>query len=263
MNGWRRDRMAHMRSSRIVVSNWKMNPETPTEAARIVSSIAKQVPRGLLAIVLPPSLFLSDSKSAYRGSKVHWGVQNIHFEKNGAFTGEVSAPMARGSGAEYVLIGHSERRALGESNEVVRRKIQAAMGAGLSVILCIGEPERTEHGEHFDFLKEELHHALEGLAPRVLARLIVAYEPIWAIGKRAEDAMTPHDVHETSLFIRRELHHLFGKKGFSVPVLYGGSVAPENAGELVARGEVNGLLVGRESLIPARFGEIMQAVARA
>lgn len=247
----------------MVVANWKMNPETPAEAARIVKGVAALAPRGLNVVILPPALLFPAARGVYRGSKIHWGVQNIHFEKNGAFTGEISAPMVRALGGEYVLIGHSERRALGESNGVVRRKLQAAQAARLSVILCIGEPERTEHGEHFEFLKEQLHHALEGMAPGILRTLAIAYEPVWAIGKSAEEAMTPHDVHETSLFIRRELHTLFGKKGFSVPVLYGGSVAPENAEALVKGGEINGLLVGRESLIPNRFGEIMRAVARA
>jgi triosephosphate isomerase len=167
--------------------------------------------------------------------------------------------MIKGVGADYCIIGHSERRALGETNEIVGRKVRAALRNGLKVILCVGEHERDESGRYLEFLKTELEESLAQAGRKILSQIIIAYEPIWAIGKSADQSMAPRDVHETSLFIRKILREIFkNESALKIPILYGGSVAPENTEALVRGGNVEGLLVGHKSLVPEHFNEIIR-----
>jgi triosephosphate isomerase (TIM) len=182
----------------------------------------------------------------------------VFFETKGSYTGEVSAPMLASIGTEYVIVGHSERRARGENNEIVNRKVRVALLEGIDVVLCIGEEARDHGGEYLLFLTEELISALSGLKKDSLKHIAIAYEPIWAIGKTSKDAMKPSDMHEMSLFIRKILTDRYDRAtALSVPILYGGSVEVENSETLLRGGEIDGFLVGHASLDPESFKEIL------
>lgn len=248
---------------KIVVANWKMNPLSLKEARELLAGVrrAAKKARGVHIVVCPPFVHLSSFK---RGrDSVHLGAQDVFFERKGAFTGEVSAPMVRDVGAAYVIVGHSERRKLGEDNTMVNRKMKAAFAEHLRVIFCVGETARDIHGRYFAYLEEELLEGLQGVSRNMLKNLVIAYEPIWAIGKSAEDAMKPEDMHQMSIFIKKILVKRFGKSGaFRVPILYGGSVEPENAEALLKEGEADGFLVGHASLRVKDFKEILEAANR-
>lgn len=244
----------------LVVANWKMNPESAAKAKEIFQgtrTIAKDL-KNIKVVVCPPFIYLSDLEK-FNDSKLILGAQDMFWEKSGSFTGEISPGMLKGEG--YVILGHSERRALGETDEVIAKKIILAIKTGLLPILCIGEKERDIQGEYLHFLRKQIIDSLQKLPKRLLEKLTIAYEPIWAIGKSEEGAMKPADIHETSLFIKKVLAEIYEKKlALSVPILYGGAVSYKNAKDIIVEGEVQGLLVGHESLNIKRFGELLKNV---
>ena len=250
------------RRKKLVVANWKMNPPTAVEARRLFAAAQKAAARRSVSLVVcPPVAYLPLFR---RTKKAALGAQDVSGEEGGGHTGEVSAAMLGGLGVSHVIIGHSERRAEGEDNAAVSKKVRAALAAGLTAILCIGERERDREAEYLSFLEEELRSALEGLSAKELKRLVVAYEPVWAIGKSAAEAMPPEDVHEMVLFVRKLLAGLFNRLAAeTVPVLYGGSVELPNVRELLERGTADGLLVGHASLDARQFAEILAIVDRA
>jgi len=250
--------------NRLVVANWKMHPATPREAKRIFEGTQKGVvrTRGVDTVVCPPAVFLADVARARKGTKIGLGVQDVFYQDTGAYTGQISPQMAQGYKATYAIVGHSERRALGETHELVGRKARYAIQEGLNTIVCVGESERSEDGTYYFFIREELEAVFEGLRRSELKRLVIAYEPIWAIGKTATEAMQPRQLNEMVLFIKKLLIERFGRKPAStVRILYGGSVKVDNAEEIVRAGGVDGLLVGSASLDPKEFTNIVKAVS--
>ncbi len=251
-----------MKQKKIIVGNWKMNPETPERAREIfraVSRRAKKLKR-VEVVVCPPAVYLSLFKKPL-GKNFSLGVQDIFWERSGPYTGEISSAMVLALGASFAIIGHSERRALGETDAVVSKKVLAAARGGLRSILCIGEGERDSGGAYFEFLKNQIKASLLGARPTDLRKVLIAYEPLWAIGKSFQDAMKPSDVHEMTIFIKKTLTDLFGKDvAITVPILYGGSVNFENAGLIIKEGNVDGLLVGRESLDPENFTKLLRVI---
>ena len=248
-------------SKKIVIANWKMNPATAVEAKKIYSGIKKGAVkvRGVDTVVCPPFVFLPELAKLGVTKKVALGVQDTFYEETGAQTGQVSPSMVKGYKAKYTILGHSERRALGESSELVGRKVRHAIGEGLTVVMCVGETERNEEGDYYRFIREEIETALSGVKRADLAKLVVAYEPIWAIGKRAEEALDATALYEMVLFIRKVLTELYGRAPAGrVPVLYGGSVKAVNAREFVEKGGVDGLLVGGASLKADEFLNIIK-----
>lgn len=243
-----------------VVANWKMKPGTIGEAKKLFLDVKKLAPRlsNTKLVICPPVAFLSELRKLYAGTKLDFGAQDIHTEPKGSYTGEVSAAMVKSIGAAYTIVGHSEQRSLGDTNDDVNKKLRVALGEGVRVILCIGERERDNSGGYLSFLSEEVRVAFKDIARKDLRNIILAYEPIWAIGKTGKDAMQPSDVHETVLFLRKVLSELYDKKSaLALPVLYGGSVEAENAEALLKEGGVNGFLVGHASLVPTEFGTIL------
>lgn len=246
----------------LVVANWKMNPETIEKAKEIfrgTKAIVKDL-KNTKVVICPPFVYLSDLEKI-NDSKILIGAQDMFWENAGSFTGEISPIMLKKEGEGYVILGHSERRELGETEEMIAKKIASAIKAGLIPILCIGEKERDIHGEYLHFLRKQIINSLGKLPKRFLAKLIVAYEPIWAIGKSEEEAMKPADLHEMTIFIKKILVELYGQAvGMTVPILYGGSVNHNNAKDILVHGQVQGLLVGRESLNPKKFGDLLKEV---
>lgn len=246
---------------RLVVANWKMNPETSSEAVKLFEGIKGGASKlkNVDTVIAPPFVFLPAVAQKYRGNKIAFAAQNVSQEKNGSYTGEISVAMLKDLNVDYVIVGHSERRAIGETNEMVNKKIKMALTNGLSAILCIGEHERDSSAEYLSFLKEELTVGLQSISKAQLKHLVIAYEPLWAIGKSKDDAMRPEQVHEMVIFIRKILVEQFGKPAaMAVSVLYGGSVEAENAEELLKHGEVSGFLVGHASLQAKSFNEILK-----
>lgn len=247
---------------RIVASNWKMNPLTVKEAIALFSA-AKKVAgacANVQTVICPPALYLKTLSNAVSGHRYLVGVQDI-FEKQGvgAYTGSISAQMAKNAGAVWAIVGHSERRALGETNEIVHAKVLAALGAGLTAILCIGERERDHDGFYLSFIKEELENCLAGVSQKKLGQIVIAYEPIWAIGAEAAGADTPGSLFEMVIYIRKVLVGIFGSRlGLEIPIIYGGSVDAMNAKELLEKGDVRGFLVGRASLDIKTFSAILR-----
>lgn len=239
---------------RLVIANWKMYIESPEEARSFVSSLKRKAASfaGVDTWIAPPFTLLP----VLKGIKL--GGQALS-SNSGAHTGEVSAAMLKEAGASFVLVGHSERRASGDTDASVHAQLAAAAGAGLAPVLCVGERERTPEGNHFTKIAEQLSSALQG-AQSLTAKLVVAYEPVWAIGKTAEDAMQPGEVEETVIFIRKTLADLLGRKdALKVPILYGGSVEPDNAARLIGEGGINGFLVGHASADIGSFLEILKS----
>jgi triosephosphate isomerase len=231
----------------LIAGNWKMF-EGPSETARFCISLREQeLPPGVDVVVCPPFVSLAVAVQLLAGTDIAVAAQNVHWEPEGAFTGEISAPMLRELGVYGAIVGHSERRQhFGETDDTVARRARAALDAGLSVIACVGETEaERESGETEAVLRRQVS-VLEWDE-----QLVVAYEPVWAIGtgKSATSAQA------------QEAHALI-KSLLSVPVLYGGSVKPENAGELVAQADVDGALVGGASLDVDSFVSICRAASR-
>lgn len=247
----------------LVVANWKMNPQSATEAQWLFSMVAKNTKaiHGADIVVCPPFVWLTTVREYLRKEKlrVSLGAQDMFWELDGAFTGEVSPSMIQELGCSYVIIGHSERRLhLHETNEMVRRKIQSALKAGLKPILCVGEQNRE--GTWTAFVAEQIKRALEGVSAKALARLTIAYEPVWAIGTGITDS--PEDAMSSSIFIRKLVARRFGrKKADSIRILYGGSVNDENVGSFVSQEGIQGVLVGHASLDPQRFAKIAAIAA--
>lgn len=251
------------RVKKIVIANWKMNPKTAREALSLARAVAKgtrQFSRKVDIVLAPPFPFLN-LKPYTTNLKI--GAQDVFWKPEGAYTGEISASQLKSLGVLYVIIGHSERRILGETSEIVQKKLLSALKAGLRVVLCVGESEHKRDTAFPPLVREELHTELRGIPQYILRNLIVVYEPIWAISSvRGSKSDNPKNVFEIAILIRRELIHLIGKKrAMLIPILYGGSVDEKNAALFVREGRVDGLLVGGASLRPKSFIGIVRSVA--
>jgi triosephosphate isomerase (TIM) len=249
---------------KLVIANWKMNPVKLADAKKVLTGTLKEVAgvKAVQVVVCPPTVFLPELSKAVKGAGApRLCVQDLFHEGSGAYTGQTSPQMAKQFKATWAILGHSERRERGEDNETVGRKVRYAIAEGYTAVLCIGERERNEEGAHYTFVRDELEAVFAGLKRKDLEKLVIAYEPVWAIGKRAEEAMQTHELYEMALFIKKLLIERYGRKpAEQVSVLYGGSVKPENAEQIVREGGVDGLLVGSASLDPKQYGEIVRAV---
>ena len=242
-----------------ICANWKMY-KTVDEAVRYVKEFrprAKELD-GVEIVLAPPFTALHAAAEAARNSNVGIGAQDLYWEREGAYTGEVSGPMIREAGAEYVIVGHSERRTLfGENDDTVNRKIAAAFAAGLCPVACIGETlDQREREETFDVLDRQIKRGLDGLTSEQIAQLVIAYEPVWAIGTGRN--ATPAQAAEAHAHIRKRLQQWFGQDSAELcHVIYGGSVKPDNIADLMAQPNVDGALVGGASLDVRTFVDIV------
>ncbi len=247
-----------------VAANWKMH-KTVQEAVAYARDFAPRVEavRDVDIVIAPPFLALPAVVEATVNSRVGVAAQHVHTAPHGAFTGEVSLGMLQGSGVTLVIIGHSERRQLfGETDAGVNTKTRATIDAGLTPIVCVGETlEEREADRTFDVLDRQVRDGLAGLSAGQVAALVVAYEPVWAIGTGRN--ATPDQADEAHRYIRRQLVSQFGDSAAACRVIYGGSVKPGNVAELSARPDVDGALVGGASLDPVSFAEIVAGSRRA
>jgi triosephosphate isomerase len=241
-----------------IAANWKMN-KTVAESAEFVDALLPRIAATRADVVICPSfLALHEVVERRRGTAVKVAAQNMHEQERGAFTGEVSAPMLVELDVEAVILGHSERRQyFGETDTALARKVPAALAADLEPILCVGESEAArDAGESEEVLERQLQADLAGVESGDLARVVVAYEPIWAIGSGR--TATPEQAQEACAFIR-DVVRMRGAAADQVRILYGGSMKPANAAELLALPDVDGGLVGGASLDPVEFAAIVEA----
>lgn len=248
-----------------LAGNWKMHKTIP-EAVEMVKALKEESPQLTDAelVVIPPYTMLSEVKKVIEGSTIQLGAQNIFWEEKGAFTGEVSPPMLKDAGCQYVTIGHSERRQyFGETNETVNKKIKAALTHELTPIMCIGESlEEREKGNTMDKVETQMNSGLEGLGKDEIRRIVIAYEPIWAIGTGV--TATPSQAEEVHSFIRKKLTEKYGNEIASYAIiLYGGSVKPANTYSILKENNINGALVGGASLEADSFIQITKEAIKA
>ncbi|MCX6786964.1 MAG: triose-phosphate isomerase [Candidatus Kaiserbacteria bacterium] len=246
----------------LIVANWKAYVEDFGKAKKLFAVSKKLARETGITIVLAPSAPLLGALALRNKSKVSFAAQDVSATTGGAETGEVTAQAYAATGATYAIIGHSERRAAGDTDATVAEKLAHALAHGLTPILCIGESERDSEGQYLAVVREELTRAIESLAPKERAEVIVAYEPLWAIGKTASAAIGPNDLAEMVLYIRKVLAELLpGKSSARSSVLYGGSVEVENVRDLAANSGVDGFLVGHESIDPHTFILLIRQLA--
>ena len=247
---------------KIVAGNWKMNTVKPegVELAKEVAALSAGVPEGVGLIVAPPFTHLCCVNKALAGSRVELSAQNCADHVKGAYTGEVSADMLTAVGCKWVILGHSERRQYyGETDEKLVVKTKLALEAGLGVILCVGENlEEREAGKHFDVCASQIKNVLYNFTEEDMKHVIVAYEPVWAIG--TGKTATAEQAEEIHAFIRKTLAEKFGAEvAEDVTILYGGSCKPSNAKELFAQPDIDGGLIGGAALKAADFIEIAKS----
>jgi triosephosphate isomerase len=251
-----------MMRKKIVAANWKMNM-MQAESARFIESLLLEI--GDMAevevVIVPPFTAIARVMEALGSAQnIKVGAQNMHWERSGAFTGEISAALLRDLFVHYVVLGHSERRRLfGETDEIVNRKVRAAHEASLRPIVCVGETlKQRDRGNIDKILSIQLRGSLAGLDPKELQETVIAYEPVWAIGTGRN--ATPEQAQEAHVFIRRTLREMADDTTAErVRIQYGGSVKPENARELMSQSDIDGALVGGASLDPRSFAQIVNA----
>ena len=247
----------------ILVANWKNKPVSEEETRTLLVGLKKkaQVYKRIKTFIAPPLVYFESVSEKIKGF-AHLASQGMPFALVGARTALVTPEILQSFGVRIAIIGHSEERECGETNELVSRRVRTALKSGIIPLVCVGEMERDHEGMHLEFLRKELKLSLEGIKRKDDAsKLMIAYEPVWAIGKSARDAMLLKDLAEMVIFIRRILTDLFGRKvAEKISILYGGSVEPANARELIKESGVNGFLVGHVSLDAKKFAAIAEAL---
>lgn len=243
----------------IIAGNWKMNMTTK-EASELVDALKKELSdvRDVEIVVCPPFTALRDVGHVVNGTNIHLGAQNMYVEEKGSYTGEVSPLMLRDLDCRYVIIGHSERREyFGEDNELINKKVRMALSCGLSPILCVGERlDERKAGREKEVVYEHVVNGLANLSKEDMMRVVIAYEPVWAIGTGV--TATPEDANEMHRFIRKTLARLYNQElAEDIRIQYGGSVKPENISALMAESEIDGALVGGASLDAKSFIKII------
>ncbi len=237
-----------------------MNPKDISSARKLFSSIKTKATRlkRARAVLCVPYLYI-ESLSRLKNIKIELGAQDAYHESEGAFTGRISTNMLKKAGVKYVILGHSEMRATGDTNKEVNKKIKKALEDRLMVVLCVGEIVRDEEGAYLSFISDELQESLMKVPKEFFKNVIVAYEPIWAVGAKSKNVDTPADFLEKAIFIRKILSHITEKHiAMKIPILYGGSVNENNCEGFLRDGKADGLLIGRASLDKDSFGAILK-----
>jgi len=245
---------------KLIAGNWKMNPKTLREARANFLSIKKGAVKhkNVETVIAAPFVYLSEL-SKLAGGGLSLGAQNVSSEKEGPFTGEVSASMLASYKIKYCIVGHSERRALGETNELINKKIKSLLAARITPILCVGESARDTDMWYLGEVKTQVSECLAGIAKNAISKIVIAYEPVWAISSTANrrDA-TPQDCEEMIIYIQKILADMYDGSARGMRILYGGSVDPKNCGGFLHEGKAAGLLPGKASLTSKKFAAILK-----
>lgn len=247
---------------KIIAGNWKMHKDL-NESQNLISRLSNGLVKEEFkcdVIICPPFTSLGEAGSLIKNTKIKLGAQNMHFEDKGAFTGEISAAMLKSVGCEFVILGHSERRAIfGETDEIINKKIKKALGAGLKPIFCIGETlQERESGIMKEVIKRQVTEGLQQVSKSEMEKIIVAYEPVWAIGTGV--TATPEQAQEVHVFVRGLVSEIFGSDtAENLIIQYGGSVKPDNANELLSQNDIDGALVGGACLEADSFIGIIRS----
>lgn len=251
-----------MMKKKIIIGNWKMNPDHPKEAVKLFKEVLSSTSKVKKTEIVfcPPYIYLEGLRKISKRNIL--GAQNVFSENSGvnggAFTGEVSMNMLSNLGVKYIILGHSERREMYETNLDINKKLKIIPNT-IIPILCVGEKERDDNHEYLNVIKTQLEDCLDGISKNTLNNLIIAYEPVWAIGKNAVRQATSLEFREIGILIKKILTDKFGAKNIlNLRIIYGGSVHPENAYEFLKEGESHGFLVGRDSLNSKKFSEIIK-----
>ena len=246
---------------KIIAGNWKMNNDL-SATKNLISNLAKSLNNNenCDVIICPPFTSLSESNSQIKNTVIKLGAQNMYFENEGAYTGEISAKMIKSVGCEFVILGHSERRAIfNESNSLINKKIKKAISSGLKPIFCVGESlEQREKGVTKEIIKTQVTEGLKDISSEEIKTLIIAYEPVWAIGTGRN--ATPEQAQEVHEFIRSLIKENYSQEiADNMIIQYGGSVKPDNAKDLLSQKDIDGALVGGASLKASSFLGIIRA----
>ncbi len=247
---------------KVIAGNWKMHKDL-SESQNLISKLINELRKEDVncdIIICPPFTSLSEAAGLVKNTKVKLGAQNMHYEDKGAFTGEVSAAMLKSVGCEYVILGHSERRAIfSESDEMINKKIKKALGSGLRPIFCIGETlQQRESGTMNDVIKRQVTDGLQHVSTGEMEKIIIAYEPVWAIGTGV--TATPQQAQEVHVYVRQLINNIFGDDTAEKLIIqYGGSVKPDNAAELLSQSDIDGALVGGACLEADSFLKIIKS----
>ncbi|PJE64787.1 MAG: triose-phosphate isomerase [Candidatus Ryanbacteria bacterium CG10_big_fil_rev_8_21_14_0_10_43_42] len=255
--------MGILTMKKYIIANWKEHPATLVEAKKMIRELesALSAYKNVVPVVCVPSLYLTETRAALK--KAECGVQDIFWRESGSYTGMIGAGMAKSAGAAYAIIGHSERREYaGETNDMTQKKIKSALAAGLFAVLCVGEKTR-EDDDYIGFVRDQVKEGLHGISARRAGKLIITYEPVWAISsQKPKELDSPETTKEMSIFIRRLLVDMYGQAvAVRIPILYGGSVTSKNTHTLLTDGGVDGVLVGRASLTAKEFAKIVDEAA--
>lgn len=249
-------------NKKLIIGNWKMNPVTVAEAKHIADKIKlySSKLKNTEVVICPPSVYISTCRPKIASNNFFLGSQTVSRDIEGAHTGEVGINMLKDLGVEYVIVGHSEERERGETNDIISKKINLILDVGLKPVVCIGEKTRdNENGSHFDYLKNQIKECFADVPKKYAKDIILAYEPVWAIG--ATEPMPSDQIYEMVLFIKKVFSDIFGTNlALKTTVLYGGSVNSNNAGDIIITGKVDGLLVGRQSVNITGFVELLKFV---
>ena len=247
---------------KVIAGNWKMHKdlsESQSLISKLTNALSKEEVR-CDVIICPPYTSLSEAATLTKSTKVKLGAQNMHFEDKGAFTGEISTAMLKSVGCEYVILGHSERRAIfGETDEMINKKIKKALNSGLKPIFCIGETlQERESGIMNDVIKRQVTEGLQQVSKDEMEKIIIAYEPVWAIGTGV--TATPNQAQEVHVYVRKLISDIFGEDTAEKLIIqYGGSVKPNNASELLSQNDIDGALVGGACLEADSFLQIIKS----
>ena len=264
--------MALMKNQKILVmGNWKMNPATLEEAKKRFQAIkrAASTHPSLDVVICPPFPYLASlanlagaQNSSKNKAQIAVGAQDTSSNDIGsAQTGDVNASMIESVGAQYVIVGHSERRAMGDTSSIISKKIQQALKTQMKIVICFGEKERDAEGGYLEVVKSQLKDVLVNIGRKQFQQVILAYEPVWAVGRPSNEADSAYNVHQMVVYIRKCLREMFDATVSSMmPILYGGSANPNNAEDIIYNGEVDGLLVGRASWQADTFTALLNAI---
>lgn len=262
--------MENKQKKLLIAANWKMTPPTITEA-RIKAKSFKNISRKyekmrgtsvkIDVLVCPPYPFIGELQRIFKGSNAKVGAQDVSQFDGGSKTSEVASTMIQSMGTEYNIVGHSERRAQGDTDEIVAIKLGQVLRTKMNAILCIGEAERDGEASYLEEVKRQLKASLARVSNGDFSRLIIAYEPVWAIGRDDNLALSGHELHQMVIYIRKVLKDLYNETvSTTVKILYGGSVNPENTEDIIWNGEVDGLLIGRASFEPKSYEAICKSI---